>query len=155
MAVAVAVFLALAPSLRIDAASPVTQNAADPVQAVLDAARSHLGAPYRYGGTGPRFDCSGLVFRVFEETGQLSRIGGRRRTAAQLLRYFRARGLASASDGRPGDLVIYNNGTHVGVYLGDGEVISAINVGVRKHGLHRLTIPFTVFLHTHLARMGT
>jgi len=54
-----------------------------------------------------------------------------------------ARVLLSSS--KPGDLVIYNKGTHVGIYMGDGKVISAIDVGVRRHGLHRLTIPFTVF----------
>lgn len=129
---------------------------ADPVQAVVAAARSHIGARYAYGGTGPRFDCSGLVYRVFKETGQLAKIGGRRRTAAGLLRWFQRHGLVSAKGGQPGDLVIYNGGSHVGIYIGNGKVISAVLRGVRMHGLHRMTIPFTAFLHTRLgAQPGT
>lgn len=136
--------------------SPGLRPAADaptnPVEAVVAAARSHIGAPYAYGGTGPSFDCSGLVYRVFKETGQLKLIGGRRRTAAGYLRWFQARDLVSRHVGRPGDLAIYNGGTHIGIYIGNKMVISAIVRGVRKHGLRRMTIPFTAFLHTGLAQ---
>lgn len=121
------------------------------MRALIAAARSHVGAPYAYGGTGPGFDCSGLVYRVFQETHELARIGGQRRTAAGLLHWFQAHGLVSRKAGRPGDLVIYSQGTHVGIYVGNGKVISAIAHGVRRHGLRRLSIPFTVFLHTRLA----
>lgn len=125
---------------------------ADATAAVIAAARSHLGAPYQFGSDGPRtFDCSGLVYRTFRETGQLSRIGGARRTAAGYMHLFAARGEASRSGGQPGDLVIYNGGTHVGIYVGKGKIISALVDGVRQTGLHALSMPFTEFLHTHLA----
>ena len=42
----------------------------DPGQAVLQAAQSRIGAPYRYGGAGPdAFDCSGLVTYVHRQLG--------------------------------------------------------------------------------------
>ena len=39
-------------------------------QSLLTAIRSHLGATYHYTGTGPdSFDCSGFVWRTFQEAG--------------------------------------------------------------------------------------
>ncbi|HXA42045.1 MAG TPA: C40 family peptidase [Candidatus Solibacter sp.] len=48
-------------------------GAMDMLAAVIEAARSHLGVPYRWGGTTPAgFDCSGFLQRVFaSETGVL------------------------------------------------------------------------------------
>jgi cell wall-associated NlpC family hydrolase len=149
IAVTLAVGLMIWP--RVATASSGASETTGAMRAVIAAARSHVGAPYRYGGTGPGFDCSGLIYRVFKETHELARVGGRQRTAGGLLHWFEARGLVSRKAGRPGDLVIYNGGTHVGIYVGNGKVISAIVHGVRRHGLRRLTIPFTVFLHTRLA----
>ena len=132
------------------AASSHTPTSTDAMHAVLAAARSHIGAPYRFGGTGPGYDCSGLVYRVFKDTHQLQRIGGRRMSAVALLHWFEVRGLIGSRHGQPGDLVVYGRGSHVGIYIGRGKVISAVIHGVRRHGLHRLSIPFTVFLHTRL-----
>jgi len=37
---------------------------------LLSAIQSHLGSPYHYTGTGPdSFDCSGFVWRTFQEAG--------------------------------------------------------------------------------------
>ncbi|MDQ3938755.1 MAG: NlpC/P60 family protein [Chloroflexota bacterium] len=126
-------------------AAPV--SAAKASEAVIQAARGYLGTPYRLGGEGPKtFDCSGLIFRIFADTGQLSRIGGARMRAARYLKWFSARGLTSKKDGQRGDLVIYANGKHMGIYLGRGKVISAVSTGVSVHRLHGLTIKFTTFL---------
>ena len=39
-------------------------------QLLLTAIESHLGSPYHYAGTGPdAFDCSGFVWRTFQEAG--------------------------------------------------------------------------------------
>jgi len=39
-------------------------------QLLLSAIQSHLGSPYHYTGTGPNsFDCSGLVWKSFQEAG--------------------------------------------------------------------------------------
>jgi cell wall-associated NlpC family hydrolase len=133
-------------------AEPVAATSTAPGAAtVIAAARHHLGAPYRMGTDGPRtFDCSGLVFRSFKDAHEAGVIGGTRKSAAAYMRAFERRGQASRSHGRPGDLVIYGNGSHIGIYLGNGKVISALTSGVRRHGLHQLNVPFTEFLHTHL-----
>lgn len=119
---------------------------------VIAAARHHLGAPYVWATDGPRtFDCSGLVYRAFKEAREAGVIGGTRKTAAGYMLAFERRGQASRTHGRPGDLVVYGHGSHIGIYLGNGMVISALTSGVRRHGLRRLTVPFTEFLHTHLS----
>jgi len=126
-------------------------KSADAVHAVVAAARSHVGARYRFGGTGPAFDCSGLVYRVFKDTHQLQHVGGKRMTATALLHWFTVRGRTDAKFGVPGDLVVYGQGAHVGIYIGHGKVISALTRGVRRHGLRSMTIRFSVFLHTRLS----
>lgn len=173
--VCVAAFLALAVvasfALPASAAKPTDPPAAEPpaaeqpapadetsteatdvatnIEAVIAAARSHLGVPYRVGSEGPNlFDCSGLMYRIFEETGQLERIGGARLRAAGYMRWFMSRGRAVASEelAARGDLVIYNHGTHIGIYLGEGRVLSAITSGVSVHSLRGITVPVTAFL---------
>jgi hypothetical protein len=115
---------------------------------VVDAALAYLGAPYVWGAEGPNaFDCSGLVYRAFKDAGELPLISGERRTAAGYYRYFANRGLTSKTDGRRGDLVIYGGGTHIGIYLGDGKVVSAITKGVSIHGINALSTSFTTFLN--------
>ena len=58
------------------------------------------------------FDCSGLVYRIFEQTGQLERVGGARLRAAGYMRWFMGRGRAITNEefAERGDLVVYNNG---------------------------------------------
>ena len=52
------------------------------------------------------------------------------------------------SQAQRGDLVIYNTGAHIGIYLGDGRVISALinPFGVTVHSLHGVNVPVTGFL---------
>jgi hypothetical protein len=115
---------------------------------VVHAALAYLGAPYVWGAEGPNvFDCSGLVYRAFKDAGELPLISGERRTAAGYYRYFANRGMTSKTDGRRGDLVIYGGGTHIGIYLGDGKVVSALTKGVTIHGLNALSTSFTTFLN--------
>jgi len=69
---------------------------------LLGAARSHLGVPYRWGGTTSRgFDCSGFVQRVFAgATGVLlpKHTGDQRRVGVRI-------GLAGDGAGQAGDLL--------------------------------------------------
>ena len=128
-------------------------NAAD---SVISAARDYLGHPYQLGAEGPKFfDCSGLVFRAFADAGELPRIGGMRLLARGYLRWFTSRGQFSkdAADAQPGDLVVWNNGEHIGIYLGEGQTISAIinPYGVKVHSLSWVGQKVTQFL---LVRWG-
>jgi hypothetical protein len=120
---------------------------------VIAIAKSKLGARWVYGAAGPgAFDCSGLVIYSFSKAGVASIIGsGRARSARALYAWFRDRGLASATDGQPGDLVIWGGGTHVGIYLGNGMAISTLLNGVRIHSIRATTARFTAFLHTGIA----
>ncbi len=65
---------------------------------------------------------------------------------------FRKRGRTSRTGGQPGDIVVYDNGGHVGIYLGHGKVISALLSGVKRHRLKGINIRFTTFIHLGLNR---
>lgn len=89
-------------------------------------ATAMLGTPYRYGGSSPRgFDCSGLVYYVFRETG----IRVPRTTRAQL-RHAQPVALSQLT---PGDLLFFRQRSsrvsHVGIYIGDGWFIHAPSRG--------------------------
>ena len=122
-----------------------------PASAVVVAfARSHLRAHYRHSATGPSsFDCSGLMWRVFKEAGLGTKVTSR--SARGIYLSYRARGLTSKSRPQIGDLIIWGQGSHVGVYIGKGLAISALVQGVRVHRVRAMFTPFTAYLHTHLA----
>jgi cell wall-associated NlpC family hydrolase len=124
-------------------------RAAGPSEAAIAAAQGYIGVPYRLGATGPaRFDCSGLMFRIFADIGELPRIGGKRMRAVQYYNWFKARGMVttSPSSGKRGDLVYYANTSHIGIYLGNGKVLSAMVPGVKVHGLQSISSRFVAFL---------
>jgi cell wall-associated NlpC family hydrolase len=127
-------------------------EAASEASKVINVASNQLGKPYKWGATGMRrYDCSGLVYRVFERNGLLKRIGGRR-TAKGYYRWFRDRGLVTRSNPRRGDLVVWGRGTHMGIYIGNGRAISALTNGVRRHGITGLNVRFTAYLKVRLSR---
>jgi cell wall-associated NlpC family hydrolase len=107
-------------------APTAAQTVLDPGERVLTAASAHLGAPYRFGATGPdAFDCSGLVY--FAHLGIGLRVP--RTAAAQRL----AATPVSTAELHPGDLVFFRMGgaqvDHVGIYDGDGHFIHAPGAG--------------------------
>jgi cell wall-associated NlpC family hydrolase len=94
----------------------------------LEVARHMLGAPYRYGGAGPRgFDCSGLVYYSYRRAGLEVP-----RTASEQYRQSEPVELAEL---RPGDLIFFrisrNKPSHVGIYAGDDRFIHAPSGGKR------------------------
>ena len=134
--------------------APQTVAAADPAEAVIAAAQAYLGHPFMLGAEGPKFfDCSGLVYRAFSDAGELPRIGGMRLRAGGYMQYFVSRGRFTKDESQAvrGDLVIYDMGVHIGIYLGNGKVISAlINPwGVSIHSLHGVHLPVSYFLHVN------
>ncbi|MEV6111815.1 NlpC/P60 family protein [Streptomyces sp. NPDC052109] len=87
--------------------------------AAVAAARSALGRPYVWGASGPSgFDCSGLMRWAYAHAGiQLPRTSQEQRFAGRRI---------PLSQVRPGDLVVYrSDASHVGMYVGDGQVIHA------------------------------
>ncbi|HET8607202.1 MAG TPA: C40 family peptidase [Gaiellaceae bacterium] len=83
----------------------------------------YLGIPYRWGGASPAtgFDCSGLVMYVYAQLG------------IQLPHYAAAQygyGAPVARDQlQPGDLVFFDGLSHVGIYIGGGQMVHAPQTG--------------------------
>lgn len=130
-----------------------TQSASVSASSVVVAfARSHLRARYRPSATGPKsFDCSGLMWRVFKEAGLGTKVTGQ--SARSIYLSYRARGLTSRHHPQVGDLVVWGGGSHIGVYIGGGNAISALTRGVRIHRVGAMLTPFTAYLHTRLASL--
>ena len=155
----VAAFLAAAITFAIGGLmSPQPVSAATTAQTtnqrarIVNIAESYLGAQYRFGAEGTEYvDCSGLVWRVYKEAGLEAKIGGARMGAKSYYYWFKKRGLASRSNPKPGDLVIWRKGGHMGIYVGNGYAISALNpqMDVRKHKVNWLS-GFTAYLHVQL-----
>ena len=138
---------------------PAAEASHSQAHRVVSFAKAHLGKPYRLGATGlKRFDCSGLVYRVFAQAGVLSKIGGSRKLARGYYRWLRDRGRVVSSP-RVGDLVVYGRKrvTHIGIYIGRDKAgrplaISALTNGVRKHRAKALTVPFKAYLRVNITR---
>ncbi|MDN3024546.1 C40 family peptidase [Streptomyces sp. S.PB5] len=89
--------------------------------AAISYAYSKLGSPYVWGATGPdAFDCSGLTQAAYRSAG----ISLPRTTYAQIDTGQRV----SRSELMPGDLVFFYSAiSHVGLYIGNGQMIHAPN----------------------------
>ena len=148
---------ALAAALLIPSAppTPVAASYSSEASQVMRIARAQLGDRWRYGATGPStFDCSGLVMYAYRMAGDLRMIGnGRYRSAGALYRYFLMRGKTSRTRGTPGDLVVWGNGSHIGIYLGNDMAVSTLTSGVRVHGVRAVTARFTAFLRTGIYQL--
>lgn len=118
------------------------------VDDVLANATAKLGAHYVLGTEGPTtFDCSGLVWWCFDQEGAGALIGGSRRRAAGYTRWFADHGQFTTDFRRAerGDLIVYEHPVgHVGLYMGGGEIISALipPYGVKRTKYNRISVPF-------------
>jgi len=92
------------------------------VRRIIQTALQNQGVPYVFGGTSPGgFDCSGFTRYVFAQAGiYLPRAADEQYEVGQHV---------SRSRLQPGDLVYFSTyeagASHVGIYLGDGQFISA------------------------------
>lgn len=96
-------------------------------RAAVNYAFAQLGKPYVYGGTGPDgYDCSGLTMMAWKAGG----VNLPRTSQAQ----YNAGPHVSQGALQPGDLVFFNGLDHVGIWIGNGELIHAPHTGdvVRK-----------------------
>ena len=88
-------------------------------QAIVDYACQFIGNPYVWGGTSLTngADCSGFVQSVFAHFGiSLPRKTWDMENVGTPVSYDQA---------IPGDLILYDG--HVGIYMGDGQIVNAIN----------------------------
>nr|MBQ2234886.1 C40 family peptidase [Treponema sp.] len=111
-----------------------SQNSITPEQAkelretLVIEAKKYVGSPYIRGATGPNsFDCSGLVFYVARESIQFQLP----RTVKAMYGFVK---IIPDEERQVGDLVFFKttgDGTisHVGIYIGNGQFISAVSDG--------------------------
>lgn len=88
-------------------------------------ARAQLGKPYQWGGAGPdSFDCSGLTMMAWEQAGvYFPHLAQDQYDMTQRI---------SISQALPGDLIFFGtpgNVYHVGLYIGNGQMIDAPETG--------------------------
>lgn len=85
---------------------------------VLAAAQDGIGGAYIWGGKGYKaWDCSGFVSYVFAQAG----------ISLTSYTFQMERELVPTSNPQPGDIVFTNGLNHVGIYVGNGQMISALN----------------------------
>jgi len=84
---------------------------------------SYLGNPYVFAGTSHQgIDCSGLVMMVYRKFGiNLPHSATSQRDMMPGVRTSNINAL------KPGDLVAWNDGSHVAIYAGNGYIIQAAN----------------------------
>ncbi|MGQ1837550.1 C40 family peptidase [Kocuria turfanensis] len=127
-----------APQPAVSTASVTPQaNATTEITAaaggIVGTAQQGVGSGYVYGGTAfGAWDCSGFTQWVFAQNG----IDLPRTTWSQF-----AAGTPVANP-QPGDLVSQNGGAHVGIYIGGGKMISALNPtqGTQVHSVNAMPV---------------
>lgn len=103
------------------AAAAVSGDASSRAMQAVAAARAQVGKRYVWGTSGPNtFDCSGLTSYAYRQAG-LNITRSSRGQAGLGVK-------VSKSDLQPGDLVFYYSPiSHVGIYIGNGQIVDAAN----------------------------
>ena len=108
----------VAPVATQEQAAPVASSGNASRDAIVATAMSGLGGSYVWGGKSyGAWDCSGFTSWVFAQHG----------IKLTAFTYAMKNELRPTSNPQPGDIVFQNGYSHVGIYLGDGKMISALN----------------------------
>jgi cell wall-associated NlpC family hydrolase len=111
-----------ATSSRSMATEAIASSGSTGQAAVYQAALQYVGTPYVFGGATPAgFDCSGFIMYVYAKFGvSLPHSVGSQGAMGTTI---------SASEARPGDVVVFNDGSHDGFYAGNGMILDAPKPG--------------------------
>lgn len=115
--------------------APQKSKAATTGENIVAYAKKFEGTPYLFGGSTPAaFDCSGYILYVFNHFG----VKLPRTSESQ----FKVGTSVSRKDLQAGDLVFFKNTykagiSHTGIYIGNGDFLSAKNGGVGVANLDR------------------
>ena len=109
-------------SASASATGTVATPGAFSLSAVYNTALQYVGTPYVFGGATPAgFDCSGFVMYVYSQYGiSLPHSVTRQGALGTPI---------SAAEAQPGDVVIFNDGSHDGFYAGNGMILDAPKPG--------------------------
>ena len=99
---------------------PAFASGASVRRSIVSIAQAQLGKPYVWAAAGPdSFDCRGLVYWCYSNSGVTEGL----RDVSSLWPVCDQ--LGSKSDLLPGDLVFYSNLEHVGIWIGNDQIIDA------------------------------
>ncbi|GIG24074.1 C40 family peptidase [Cellulomonas denverensis] len=110
-------------------------------ESLVEAAKAYQGTPYVWGGESldeGGLDCSGLVQRALADLG----VTGIPRTAREQMTLGEE--VPSLDQARPGDLLVFGGGSHIGIYVGDGQMIDAPKPGDQVRIRDVYTEPTTI-----------
>jgi len=89
---------------------------------IVNTALGYQGIPYVWGGKTPRgFDCSGLTSYVYRQFGINLPAWSNHQTQVGVRSHI--------NNARPGDLVGWNKGGHVAIYIGNGKIMHSPRPG--------------------------
>ena len=116
--------------IKVAETNTVSRQTKTEGQKIVEIAKKYIGIPYVWGGNTPKqgFDCSGLVVYVYKEwSGYQFQLRTRLYLDGTSIKY---------SNLVAGDLVFfdtagYGNITHVGIYVGDGQLLHAPKPGTK------------------------
>ena len=131
-----------ADAAEADTAAPATAAApavaaSGRAGAAVQYALAQVGDAYAYGAVGESaFDCSGLTMRAWAQAG----VSLPHSSSAQMS----SGSYVSQSALAPGDLVFYYSPvSHVGIYIGNGQIVHAANPSMPVHVAPVFSMPFS------------
>lgn len=105
----------------VHAIAPPNSTNQQKFNAILQVARAQLGTPYVWGTSKDRgqnsFDCSNFTAYVYHHA------LGYKMSGSSQTQYHSVGWTVAKSSMQPGDLLVFDQGGHVGIYIGSGEMI--------------------------------